>query len=140
MKLDPIIATLAEYRALLGLSVHVVARRAAISPQVIAHAEAGNRSPQLLNVRRWANALGMDLWCWPGDGQVHPGAYALDNDGFMWVLWTFDARPGADVYWWRLAPALVLGFQERMVRERGDVPGRILHPGDPNWTLNRSIR
>jgi transcriptional regulator with XRE-family HTH domain len=60
---DPLIAELVEIRERRGLGVRETARLMGIGhmPGKISEWEVGTHTPQIHNVRRWANALGLDL-------------------------------------------------------------------------------
>lgn len=59
--IDPIVHELYLCRTMAGLTIRDVARRAGVSASMISDAEKGEHTPNITNVRKWANALDLDI-------------------------------------------------------------------------------
>ncbi len=75
---DPLASELRRRRLDLGLSTHMVGRAVGVSRRAVWMWENGQRTPDLLTVRRWVEALGLDLAALdPSPAQLRPhGTYA----------------------------------------------------------------
>jgi transcriptional regulator with XRE-family HTH domain len=60
-ELDPLIAALRERRYAMGLPLRVIADRTCFNEQTMWHWETGRAIPSLPKLRRWADALGVEL-------------------------------------------------------------------------------
>lgn len=70
-----------------------------------------------------------------GGEEIGMGAYALATDGFIWMLWNFDARSNR-MFWFELPPVAAMSGHGYTYgrKEMRDIPGRIIHRGKPGTT------
>lgn len=59
--IDPIVTELYLCRTMARKTIRDTAKQAGISPSTISDAEAGHHTPNITNLRKWANALGIDI-------------------------------------------------------------------------------
>jgi hypothetical protein len=70
--------------------------------------------------------------------ELKMGALAVDADGYVWQLWTFDARPHVPMMWFRYDPVMLSypgnsGGTWVAPKDLTDYPGEVIWAGDGGW-------